>query len=589
MTQSVSSHGPVARSDSDTPHHINGKVTIPERTSSQRKAWSRLKGSGTYAFDEIPKLRKTPWEAQRKQKPAAQPVNVQRPNGLSAIIFSQFPTRIHHRILEQLTLSYITGMMVDVSGTLRDLQACCLVNKRWLHPAREHLYHNIWLLRNETTRKRKYGIARQKSRLQLLLRTLAEERSLAQLVHCLSVTPYLQRELLAPKTLLSRSRHALDLLHEVIELCPMLEQLLGFLPELAPHYATFFQTLLRRPYLQSLVWWTHRDSWCLVDLDRLSHYEHSWQHLHILVLSQGNSAKSLSLTPGSILRMVHHMPALQSLMLAGLSRKDVNDETLQSLPALRRLRLDDLAGVTDKGIVDLSEGENAGVLTSLTMSGLKLKSMNTIILLLDGFDRLERLRLVQMEAPEYTVDDEDFLESQSLRYLHWETLVPGNATKAIADSISQDGFPALSLIKAPCDHEGHLQAVCRPIHEQELTPDDLEFMERGRLHGSSYSIRLAQLRAQLRIQEQRRRPSFNFVVKDEDEALQHTDVIGAYLGQLDSQIEYCLEPDIPGSTVALSHLSDLLKPHLPEQTDASMSSLNLSIAQSPAYTYAILF
>lgn len=572
----------------------NKTIAIPERTSSFRENWpiiAKLRVSSGHVFSEIPVLRSTPWEAQRKQKakkPTRHPLS---PSAISSHIFNQLPTVVYHVILEQLILLHVRDKVIDAVGVLRDLRACCLVNKRWLHPARDHLYYNLWLLQNEPSKKRKYGLKRSKSRLEFLLRTLVEERSLAQMVHRVSITPSLQRELLTPKSFLSRSRHALDLLREMVELCPALEQIDGFLPELAPQYANFFQTMLRRPRLKSLVWWTHLESWFTIDLDRLSQYEHSWQHLHTLVLSQGNSSKSMSTRPGSILRLLQQTPALRSLMLAGLSRKDVNDDTLQLLPALSRLRLDDLVGVTDKGIISLCESENASSLRSLTLSALKVQSMKTISSVLDHCHRLERLRFVQMEAPEWYLENDidTVLESGSLWYLHWETLVPGNASKAFADAIVQGAFPKLGVIKAPCDHEGHLQAVCRPIHEQELTPDDIKFMERGRLHGSSYSIRLAQLRAQLRVQEQRRHPTFNFVVEDEDEELQHTDVIGAYLGQLDSRIEYRLEPDIPGSTLALSHLSDFLEPEKVHEQIISMTSSDTKPGLCPAYSYDLLF
>lgn len=48
------------------------------------------------------------------------------------------------------------------------------------------------------------------------------------------------------------------------------------------------------------------------------------------------------------------------------------------------------------------------------------------------------------------------------------------------------------------------------------------------------------------------------VIQDEDEATKHTHVIGSYLGNLASDIEYSLDPAIEGTGSAIACIEDVL-------------------------------
>jgi hypothetical protein len=66
------------------------------------------------------------------------------------------------------------------------------------------------------------------------------------------------------------------------------------------------------------------------------------------------------------------------------------------------------------------------------------------------------------------------------------------------------------------------------------------------------SLHYSQIQAQIRVSESRQQPSFNVVVQDEDDAVQHQHFIGSYLGNMGSNIEYSLEPAIEGTSTAIA-------------------------------------
>lgn len=204
-------------------------------------------------------------------------------------------------------------------------------------------------------------------------------------------------------------------------------------------------------------------------------------------------------------------------------------------------------------------------LQSLSLVSLDLLSLRTLQALLVALPRLEKFRFVQDTCPSLLVGADHThkrseLASTSARYLHWDTLVPGPITAALAHSIKHGCFPALRRIKAPSDYDGDLQALCRPIAQQALTLEDARFLRSGIDEQYTRSLRLSQLQAQLRIKETKQQPSFNVVVEDAEKHVQHTHVIGAYLGDMHSEIEYSLEPDVEGSKNALASLADVLSP-----------------------------
>ena len=175
--------------------------------------------------------------------------------------------------------------------------------------------------------------------------------------------------------------------------------------------------------------------------------------------------------------------------------------------------------------------------------------------------RLRRFRLVQHTSPEprYGLDPmarRSLLPSASVEYLHWDTYIQGNSATTLANSIKAGSLPRLRTVKVLNDMDGAVQALCRPVARQPLTAADMKRLERAEDGRSSGDLKCAQIRAQLRTRERGQQPSFNVVIQDEDDEVQHTHVIGSYLGDVHSNIDYSLAPDVEGSAKALASVED---------------------------------
>ena len=67
------------------------------------------------------------------------------------------------------------------------------------------------------------------------------------------------------------------------------------------------------------------------------------------------------------------------------------------------------------------------------------------------------------------------------------------------------------------------------------------------------------MQAQVRIREMRAlRHSMSVVVQDEEGVMESEHVIGGYLGDIGSKVEYCLESDVEGGEEALGEVRDVL-------------------------------
>ncbi|KAK4547605.1 hypothetical protein LTR36_000562 [Oleoguttula mirabilis] len=278
-------------------------------------------------------------------------------------------------------------------------------------------------------------------------------------------------------------------------------------------------------------------------------------------------------------------------MLSGLGKRDFHNGTLLSLPGLRSLRLEDLAGVTDQGIEQLAYGRLSLSLERLCLVGLELTSLRVVQVLLANMCRLKRFTMVQKTSPGFRPGLESAsalkgLGSRTLQYLHWDVLVAGSATTLIANTIASGRLPALRKVKVPCDYDGAIQALCRPIAHEALNAIDLELLERFNNERYERFLRVSQIQAQLRIRESRQQPSFNVVVHDENERVSATHVIGSYIGSMESGIEYSLEPDVEGSHYALVDFSDVAAPSWVYET---MNEMERSVRGEQVLDVRMLF
>jgi len=213
---------------------------------------------------------------------------------------------------------------------------------------------------------------------------------------------------------------------------------------------------------------------------------------------------------------------------------------------LRSLRLQDLPGVTARGLNRLVNG-GMDFLNSLALINLNIKSAPLINDLLHASPYLTRFTLEQSPSP---VDpenpDQPFLYSSStVRSLYWDISPFSNpALSDLAYSIANGAFPSLTSIRAPCD-DGSIQRLCRPRASIARPSDSLA--------QSSISLRSslahARLAAQDRLDLARLEPLMRVIVTDEDGTVLHKYTIKNYLGDVQSKIHYVLHGSVRDSGI----------------------------------------
>ncbi|KAI7236439.1 hypothetical protein KC330_g3747 [Hortaea werneckii] len=544
------------------------QAKVPESAPSQRHTWPetvKRPKAGRYSFETVPTLVRTPWELERS---ASRSESLREPRlqltRLPRRIFEQLPREVYHAIIDQLKSLSNNGNSVDVIGRQTDLKVLSLVDRRWHRIAREHLYRDIWTPSDEDLRRRYSLFSRRRSRLDLLRRTLKSSQALAYMVRRLHITTGLATDLSTETGHTARRNASLVALASVVELCPNLEQLSGYYwLDQGASSAGLLEALARCSGLKQHIWVFGNENMPDPGPGVMLDCHNGWVQLDTLVLC---SNEGFRLGAGSVSALVQRLPRLKHLMLSGLDRLDFHNGTLLSLPSVKSLRLDHLGGISKQGIEQLSVSRLSISLENLSLVGLELTSLRTLQSLIANAVRLRHFTFVQDTSPEFQPGMESTsslkgLESKTLEYLYWDVLIPGSSTTLVANSIASGRLPALRKVKVPCDYEGAIQSLCRPIARERLTSEDMELL--ACYSGSERyerNLRLAQIQAQRRIRECRRHPSFNVVVQDEDQTVSAQYMIGSFIGNVDSKIEYSLEPGVEGSHSALVELQDVLVP-----------------------------
>ncbi|KAL8730814.1 MAG: hypothetical protein Q9181_004529 [Wetmoreana brouardii] len=404
-------------------------------------------------------------------------------------------------------------------------------------------------------------------RLKLLRRTLRERRVLAQHV----------REIKGPKLQpdgQQEESRTLDLVASLVMSCPNLERLVGFYPIYAHSYDRLTYALSTRPNLKEHVWIIGENAAItersqkqlppgLMDIEQAESFlqlHNSWQSLSTLFL---RSHKQGVLERDVFIQALRRLPALQHLCISSFDVDDFDDVTLQSLPPLQSLRLQDLEGVTFWGLSEFSRTRSAQCIRQLSLVNLDIMYLSAISNLLLHLKDLRRFTLVQESSPEVAAGDLVFqpvVASQQLQYIHWDILLPGSANRNLASSIEACGFPSLRTIRAPSDHDGLLQMVCRP-RAQIVLPSDkyskaYRTCDEGPPGSQVRTLFTARKEAQRRIEDARNTPRYRVVIEEEG-IVQETFDIQGYMGTLGSRIAYNLDSDVPGSDNALIDFVDL--------------------------------
>ena len=406
-------------------------------------------------------------------------------------------------------------------------------------------------------------------RLKLLRRTLRERRVLAQYVRELKV-PNLHSE---PGLIVEET---INVVASIVMACPDLERLVGFHHIYNHDFDRLTHALSTRRNLKEHIWIigdndaiTQRSYIQLPpglmdneQVDNFLFYHTAWSSLTTLFLHRHNHG---ILEHDMFIEVFQLLPALQHLCVSNFEEDDFNDTTLQYLPPLQSLRLQDLPGITDYGLTRFASAPSSQTILRLSLINLEIESLTVISKLLAYLSSLTRFTLSQTQSPEVFDGElilQPFIASLSLETLHWDILHPfGAANENLAQSILANGFPALRNIRAPSDQKGLLQMLCKPTSQIVLPSDKYSSAHRNIRAGDPEkyvrTLHAARQAAQERLEEARKTIQFQVVV-EEDGVVQQTYDFNGFVGTIGSKINYVLRPDVPLSDDAVVDFKDLM-------------------------------
>ena len=375
----------------------------------------------------------------------------------------------------------------------------------------------------------------------------------------------------------------INIVASLVMACPNLERLIGFYPVYCHEFDRLTHALSTRKKLKEQMWLigenaaiTQRSQKQLApglmdpeQKEAFVNFHDAWGSLTTLFLHSpglGILEKDIFVNnknhgdprriqgPG----ILHRLPALNHLSISNFDMDDFDDHTLQCLPALHSLRLQDLEGITFWGLSEFSRTTNAFFLRNLSLVNLDIKYLSAISNLLLHLKNLKRFTLVQDTSPEVNEGEiaiQPIIASHLLEFLHWEILVPGSANVNLTNSLKAKGFPRLRTIRAPSDHLGLIQALCKPRAQIQL-PSDWNSVNNA--HNMAPDSLLGSRRAaQQRLEEAWNTVQFKIVVQEDDLVHEIFDLNG-FIGEIGSQIDYSLEPDVPGSDLAWIDFPDVV-------------------------------
>jgi hypothetical protein len=358
--------------------------------------------------------------------------------------------------------------------------------------------------------------------------------------------------------------------------CPNLERLIGLYLTFDHGFDRLTHAISTRTCLKEKVWvlkaddvgWDdsgnyrtnsriHDPYWNAENADSFLHAHDNWTVLDTLCLfGQGNCSM---MDYRAFVATLRNLPSLKHLLISDFEPEQFSDRTLQALPALRSLRLQDLPGLSEKGLMRFASSNTARSIQRLSLVNLEIASAAVISRFLGNLPFLRRFVLAQDACPILAPGLEipgPLYASETLEYIHWEILAYGPAHEDLAASIAAGGLPSLRTIRAPSDDDGLLQALCRP-QAQIILPGDNHLINQIDNPFTYSCLSNSRRAAQQRLEDVRRDPLMRIVV-DEDGIVQHTYTIYDYMGTLRSKIEYSHEPDLEGSEEPIAGLNDLL-------------------------------
>ena len=438
-------------------------------------------------------------------------------------------------------------------------------------------YGRIYIIGHDSKENIKKYRIKTGARLKLLRRTLRGRAFLAQHVREVK-TPRLQAD--GDPV----SRNMIDVVASIVMACPNLERLVGFYSIYEHGFDRLTYALSTRRRLKEHMWLVGENAAItqrshkqlapgLMDPEQKSlfvHCHNMWSLLTTLFLHSPNQGilekdcfvneKSNWTDPKRVRGpgILHRLPSLKHLCISNFDMDDFDDYTLQHLPPLHSLRLQDLEGVTFWGLSEFSRTRNAFGIRRLALVNMDVLYISAISNLLLRLKNLKKFTLVQDTSPEVPPEEiviQPIMASPQLEFLHWDVVVPGSANENIVASIRTGGFPRLRTIRAPNDHSGMIQALCKP-RAQVVLPSDwsAKAIADGIPEGG---LRAARIAAQQRLEDAWTTVQFKVMVEEEGVVHEIFDLNG-FMGTVGSTIEYSLEPDVEASDRALIDFADLL-------------------------------
>lgn len=414
--------------------------------------------------------------------------------------------------------------------------------------------------------KIKYGC-----RALLLRRTLVCRPDLAACIRELKLPEY------DPSTMSAReTKDVRAITTSVVGCCTNLERFIGY----CQHYKaesedTIQLALTARRSLKEHIWVMASNGQMQMQQAEAFINAHAiWCSLEILVL-QGNPGSGCgSLSGLTFSGVFHRLPRLKKLLISRFHDYEFNNTTLMAIPEyIECLRLDELPGITDPGISEFVERLSRGRLRSLALLNLEILSLRVISKVLASLSTLEEFTLLQTSSPQLPLEvmnrrGKYLISSKSLKFLHWDVLIPGPADVVLGRSIQANEFPSLHTLRAPSDHHGILQSVCKPLENIFLPSDRMQVRmitakqkrEQNYYPEQRYgrSLPEARINAQERIEVARKSPFMKIIVSEEK--INRFEVqLNAFMGDWRSKVSYSLLPDLAGTDEAVVDVLGLLE------------------------------
>jgi hypothetical protein len=484
----------------------------------------------------VPRLTKTPWELERARRNSTR--RCPKPmHEFPAHMFKNLPREVYDCILAQLEQIYQGHNRACSSCYLRDLHSLSLTSRAWDKAASATMYRKVLVLANEEHGGLPKLKTKGTSRLKLLRRTLRENSGLARRVLELHMSDF---QLLYQNATIEREEIA-NLVASLVMACPRLERLVGFHIPFSHAFDRLSHALSTKTNLKERVWmladadgdagddedYEMMKGNYIAECDPTERFlDLSSKHsvLSTLVLHQEQCRSSTPLNFRAVVGTFRNSPQMRHLVVSGLAASSFTNMALNAIPAnLQSLRLENLPGITEKGIQRLATSQQVVSIQNLTLVDMEIGSILTIAEILSPhLASLKEFSFVQTRAPTLSRrESEPVFRSQSLRYIHWEIrseasplpsfISPASvelpesqpfpftnlepicchATSLLAASIQANAFPSLRRIRIPHDPQGVVQSLCKPLATALLPSDTSKFATASRISTSDgFSILL---------------------------------------------------------------------------------------------------